>query len=458
MVGMPLLNLGTALGGLSQGYNQSQQQYMQRALQQLALQQAQSQQNAARLAGLGLQGGLLGRGNTVPQMGAQASLPGITRTPGQATSPIPPPSQQQPPSAGSGGDAVYVQPDAAYLPWAEQAQRWNPDKAIPSDQMNPAQGNGNQGPEGSIGPEGPQGPAGQAGQVIPLSPQQGGDDTPSWMTTPIFGAGGTGTVLGQGGGQAPSLAPPPAATTSGTGAKPTRPATAKPAEAQPAEKAPSASGNVAVNVGNQQFDVPQLFNVLDPSKLAQGLARLAPNADPADIYQATSDLLKLSSGNKAEQLQAAYLAKLMGINLQVHARHEDVETQQAGAGVRTAAGIAGRKEVAGMNIAARGQIAAANQEIRRAANANLKDYRDQTLKNAVTRLAQQAAAQGNTTAGRAISQQLRAIQIQLNAIKPADGVSYSDEQVAQQKQLATQAQRLGDQLANSPDQSGSAEQ
>jgi hypothetical protein len=87
MPGIPLLNLGAALGGLSQGWNQARQQGLQQAVQQLALQQAQRQQQAQTLAGLALQAGLFGNNQTQinPLSPMSGPVPGSPSTSGSGS-------------------------------------------------------------------------------------------------------------------------------------------------------------------------------------------------------------------------------------------------------------------------------------------------------------------------------------------------------------------------------------
>ena len=282
MPGIPLLNLGTALGGFTQGYQNSRDSQMQNALRQLALQQYQSQQNAARIAGRGLMGGVLDQ----MQTGSPAPQP---TGPASAQSPVPTP---MPPFAGP----------------------TPPPPGQPS------------------APKGDPSTADDAGYSSVLPPDAGGPAVPPPDQGNYWDQKSTG----------PAPAPAPQQTAA-------PPATDSSAQPKPVDT------HVEFAAPNgQSIGIPDFFRTVDTTKIAQGLAKLSPGADPADIYQATSDLLKLANGNKNEQLQAAYLAKMMGVNMQIQGRKDVVETQQAGAlertklqqagaGERTTEQIAGRK-------------------------------------------------------------------------------------------------------------------
>ena len=381
MPGIPLLNLGTALGGFTQGYQNSRDSQMQNALRQLALQQYQSQQNAARIAGRGLMGGVLDQ----MQTGSPAPQP---TGPASAQSPVPTP---MPPFAGP----------------------TPPPPGQPS------------------APKGDPSTADDAGYSSVLPPDAGGPAVPPPDQGNYWDQKSTG----------PAPAPAPQQTAA-------PPATDSSAQPKPVDT------HVEFAAPNgQSIGIPDFFRTVDTTKIAQGLAKLSPGADPADIYQATSDLLKLANGNKNEQLQAAYLAKMMGVNMQIQGR-KDVAEIGAGSREKVAAGnITSREKIAGQKDAS-AETRTQEQIKSREGIATQRDattQRGQDIRSAVdkARLDQgaqriQLTLQRNGQA--VLANKVTALRGQLATIKPADGVNFTDDQQKQMAQIGAQIAAIGDQM------------
>lgn len=224
----------------------------------------------------------------------------------------------------------------------------------------------------------------------PAAPPQPSDQGQIIPGAPIFSPPGTPVTQRGPGNEAPVPGPlaPSRQLTQGDNifAEPLSPP-ATPQQQQPAgqqqAQAPSASDtstsdHVPVTLGNgQQFTVPELFRVVDPQALAQAIGKASPGADPAAIYEATADLLKLSNGNKNEQLQAAYLGRILGINMQIQGRREDTQARVAA-------------QERGQDITARGQ------DIRSADAAAGRDVR--VSEGAANRTSREGIAAGNRDA------------------------------------------------------------
>lgn len=388
MPGIPLLNIGAALGGLSQGYNQSQQQGLQQALARLQLQQAQSQQNAQSLASLALQAGLLGNNNVQtnplqslpqpqsPQVAVSAPQINVPQNP----APQPPPAQ--PPQAGDqpADTGIFDYNDAIAAGRAEAA-----DASAQPVLKAPSRYDGARLEEQSGTAQGPQAASAGASDA---------SDT--------------------------SSAPP--------------------------------SGNQQVGIqlpGGQTIDMSTMFKTVDYGKLAQGIAQLAPpGTSQADIYEAVLDLGKLADGDKVQQQQAGLLARaLLGGNFKLAAIGQQQEgalqrtqlqqagatgrtqLQQAGAEQRTQEQTQSRESIAQAQIASREKIAVAAQQLR----AQGQQIRNANQQQALA-LRQQAIEVALRNANRGdMAAQVTAIRARISTIKPDAAGNYSDQQQAQLK-------------------------
>lgn len=423
MVGIPLMNLGNALAGLTQGYQNYQTNALNNAIRQLQLSQAQRQQQAATLAGLGLSAGLLNQ-----QPGANA--------------PIQPISSPQPPPPGQPSQPAAGTPPPPAVPVGTTVPLGTPGPGqpgfTPPADATPA--------PADLPPPDPGFPEG--GQTDPGDPSKAADkdyrDLPDMRRKTL-------------------QQPPP---------QPQQPAPASPAAQQqpPAASTPAAGTSpqdVTVALpGGQSVNISDLFSTLDTSKLAQGLAKLAPaGTDPATIYEATSDLLKLANGNKEQQIQAATLGKLLGIQMQVQGRSDVAEKHEAAATGRTemtttAAGQRTEAQQAGADrraqLAANTRLAVANinayvKTQTASANLDFKYYAEgQKDQRAAARLQQGtdklllAARQANALD---VSREVGTIRAQLQTIKPDASGAYSPEQQAQMAKYAKRLDQLNQQLA-----------
>jgi hypothetical protein len=372
-----LLNLGTALGGFTQGYQNAENQRLQNQIRQLALSQALSQQRSQRLAAQYLQSGGFGNllnTNTLPG-GMPLPLPG---------GPTPPP----PPMPG--------QPSIAAQPPQTAAAPTEP----PVDPS-----------EATFTPPEPTGPDASTGYTASV-PGEWKEE----YTTPQPSAAS----------MAPAQRPGPQTASTG---------------ASDAQQAPAPSGGGAGGGDAPPFPMlAQMFQRVDYGKLAQGIARIAPpGTDQADIYQAVIDLAKLAQGDKTEQIQAALIGKELGLlNARDIANMRD-QTAQLGIRTRAATAAAGQAAQTGrteLQVGSREKIAAANLQFRTLAEQRRYDQRAQQL---------QLAAQREGRGQQAL--QIQRLRAQIATIKPADGVTYSDEQQKQLAQINARIEALGTQPA-----------
>jgi hypothetical protein len=448
MPGFPL-NLGTILGGVTQGWNQSQDAALRNAIQRMAMQQQQQQRQAQTLAGLGLQAGLL---NTQPM----SPITNSPQLPPAQPAPQPPmpgqPSAPTPQQVYNAGGNVDGPPSAT---------SWPPSN-MPSQAGTPA-------------------PGVPIGTTFPPPPDQ---DTPRIPTQRLLtappnaqpqtaaadedeasaeAAGGgyfdLSDVIAQ---QRADAAD--AAAKRGQTPAPTAPARAPTSSAPPAADNQGSSGSstgsqgggsdiIATLPGGQQLPISTLFRSIDTTKIAQRLEQLAPpGTDPAEIYEATADLLKLSDGDKAQQQQSAYMAKLLFGDLQFQQRKTlqdqrldaSAANQQANRDVRVSEGQANRTtriQAANISAQTRLQIAQLTNDARQ----NLESFKEDRidarntlrLQQTATRLQAAAVAAKDTN----LSKQASVIRGQISAVKPQADGSYSPEQ---QKDLMDYADQLAD--------------
>lgn len=410
MPGFPLLNLGTALGGLVKGYDQQQQDSMRAAIQQLALQQQQRQQAALKLAGLGLQAGLLGQQGLPPSMTAPQQAPPQPPMPGAASvSAQPQPQPSLPPSddaiaAQRAGPAQYVTP-----------------QGVPTAPLRPEL----TGPNAIVDPD-------EATSIEAMDAVEAGQNE------------GLPTV-----GKRPSAAAPSPA-----------PKAAAPQDASastPASDSGAGHEVYATLPGGQEMSITNLFHTIDMGHVAQGLAKLAPpGTDPATIFEATQALVKLSEGDKTQQMQAAYLAKLMGINMQTQSRE-----RVAGMQTQSRENIAGqqiqsREKIAGQNITSREGIAAANrasrEEIAQAKNdltMAVQDRIDARAKQRIDQGAERIRAAAANSQDKNLRARANTMADQIKAIKPDALGNFTPAQQQQLNNLRAGLGQIADQLAQS---------
>lgn len=383
MPGIPLLNIGAALGGLSQGYNQSQQQGLQQALARLQLQQAQGQRNAQSLASLALQAGLLGNNNvqtnplqSLPQPGAS---PQVSVNAPQIQLPQNPAPQPPPPGVPVGTtnppvpDNIPPQPadadifdynDAIAAGRAEAADAASPTPTPPPRQTASAGATDTTSDTSSAPPSSNQ----QVGIQLP-----GGQtiDMSTMFKTVDYGK------LAQGIAQ---LAPP----------------------------------------GTSQADIYEA--VLDLGKLADG--------DKVQQQQAGLLARALLGGNfKLAAIGQQQEGAMARTQLQQSGAQQRVETQQAGATGRTQLQQAGAEQRTQEQIASREKIAAAAQQLR----AQGQQIRNANQQQALA-LRQQAIEVALRNANRGdMAAQVTAIRARISTIKPDAAGNYSDQQQAQLK-------------------------
>jgi len=432
MVGIPLMNLGTALGGLTQGYQNYQTNQIQNAIRQLALTQAQRQNQAATLAGLGLSAGLL---NQQPMQPISAPGP----------QPPPPGTASPPNDPGPGGHGTPTPAGLATYPPLP-----TPDQLTAPPLLNPNY----QGPRGNF--------LGAAGSDTPQDtpPASGG----AVMAPGLFNLNDVLAATDPEATQqpAPAQAPTPQRAPGDPPPAPGDPQPPAPASQQqqqpPAAQQPPPANTLFIS----PEQVRDLFSTVDTNKLAQGLARIAPpGTDPATIYEATADLLKLANGNKEQAQQATAVLRAMGYNVQM--RGQDIRAataaagqaaatqrtgmQQAGAERRAELGASTRLQVANINAAVRTQIAQNNLDFKYF-HENRVDSRFQArMAQTAVRLYQAAIQGGAADLGRQVSD----IRAQIMTIKPDAAGTYSPQQEAQLKRLAGQLEQynkaLGDAAA-----------
>jgi hypothetical protein len=205
--------------------------------------------------------------------------------------------------------------------------------------------------------------------------------------------------------------------------------------------------------------VPDFFRQIDTTKIAQGLAKLAPpGTDPAEIYEATAALLKLSSGNKEEQIQAALLGKALGGQYLLQRTEMADESRERVA----ASGQQSRENIAAGQEASREKVAAGSQQTRldvanisaqtrlqvaqmsAQARSDLEAFKQSQIDvRSKARLDQTAAriqlAAQNAQAN-VLAKQASVIRGQMSAVKPQPDGTYTADQ---QKQLTGYADQLG---------------
>ena len=420
MVGIPLMNLGTALGGLTQGFQNYQTNQIQNAIRQLALSQAQRQNQAATLAGLGLSAGLLNQQPMQPI--SPISAPG--------PQPPPPGQPSQPNDPGPGGHGTPTPAGLATYPPLP-----TPDQLTAPPLLNPNY----QGPRGNF--------LGAAGSDTPQDtpPSSGG----AVMAPGLFNLNDALAAMNPEATQqqpAPAQAPTP-----------------QPAPGDPQPPAPASQQQQQPPPANTLFISPEqvrdLFSTVDTNKLAQGLARIAPpGTDPATIYEATADLLKLANGNKEQAQQATAVLRAMGYNVQM--RGQDIRAataaagqaaatqrtgmQQAGAEQRAELGASTRLQIANINAAVRAQVAQNNLDFKYFHEQRVDSRFQQRMVQTATRL-YQAAIQG---AASDLGKQVSDIRAQIMTIKPDAAGTYSPQQEAQLKRLAGQLEQYNKALGH----------
>jgi hypothetical protein len=457
MVGIPLMNLGTALGGLAQGWNQSQDTALRQAIQRLALQQQQQQAGAQTLAGLGLQAGLLNNQPMSP----------ITNSPQL------PPAQPQPPMPGQ---ASVPTPQQVYnaggnVDGPPSATSWPPSN-MPSQAGTPAPGV----PIGTTFPPPPdQDTPRIPNQRLLTAPPPSPPATPDQASAAGFPEGGAAVPADSGYGD-PGTMPflqrraannlpvqqqgdtkGPAGTESGRGNDSGPPASDSTLTiSRDKSDSSGAGGTPSLTFPNgQSMPIPDFFRSVDTTKIAQGLAKLAPpGTDPAEIYEATAALLKLSSGNKEEQIQAALLGKALGgqyslarTEMQVQGRHEDTQTRAATQQTIATGNQQTRLDVANISAQTRLQVAQMSAQAR----ADLEVFKQSKIDvRSKARLDQGAArmqqAAQNAQTG-TLAKEISGIRAQMSAVKPDAGGNYTDEQQQQLKGYADQLAQINQKLA-----------
>lgn len=391
MPGIPLLNLGTALGGLAGGWNQARSQGLQQALQQLMQQQYQDQSTGQALASLAAQAGLLNQ----PQTPLGQSFPSPQQPPTVNVANITPPAS----SSGGGAQPGYAPP---------------------------------------LSPGGPPAPGDMtSADEVQLNADAGQDQFGA--TNQAISAAGFGNQTASSGGSdatpipTPTPTPTPSATPTGSGGG-----------------TPSVS-SVGIDMGNGQvIPMSTMFQQMDYQKLAQGIARIAPpGTSQADIYGAVIDLAKLAEGDKVQQQQAGLLMRAMlGGNFRLAEIDRQGQNQMNVANVRgqtsrdvAGMNIQGRENVAQMNNATRMAIANQSAQLKQAGMQARSAVQWTQIAQKNQQLAQQLNIAGQREAAQAISQQLRALQARIATFKPGPDGNFTDDQ---QKQL----QAINDQIAS----------
>jgi hypothetical protein len=433
MPGFPL-NLGTILGGVTQGWNQSQDAALRNAIQRMAMQQQQQQRQAQTLAGLGLQAGLL---NTQPM----SPITNSPQLPPAQPAPQPPmpgqPSAPTPQQVYNAGGNVDGPPSATSWPAPANGQDT---PRIPTQRLLTAPPNAQ--PQTAAADEDEASAEAAGGGYFDLND----------------------VIAGQRAAQAD------AAAKRGQTPAPTAPARAPTSSAPPAADNQGSSGSstgnqgggsdiIATLPGGQQLPISTLFRSIDTTKIAQRLEQLAPpGTDPAEIYEATADLLKLSDGDKAQQQQSAYMAKLLfgdlkfgqQKTLQDQRLAASEANQQANRDVRVSEGQANRTtHIQAANISAQTRLQIA--QLTADARANLESFKEDRidarntlrLQQTATRLQAAAVAAKDTN----LSKQASVVRGQIAAIKPQPDGSYSDGQQAALKGYADQLAQINQQLA-----------
>ena len=416
MPGVPLLNLGTALGGLVNGYQNYQQNNLANLVRQLQLQTAQRQAAGQSLAGQALAAGLLGQQETPTSP--------LQMLPGQGAG-TPPPSP-----SGGGAQPGYAPPlpGAPPMPNGGAATAWSPQQGQQVGSTPPIFQQALPPPPSTIaGPDTGLPPGGQA------APGSGGDSDASIIP-------GTQTYAAP----ATQDEKTPAAPASGDGGD--RGSVGQPPAGQSAAAGDNTAHTQYVSLpGGQTLSVPDLFQTMDPGKLAQRIATIAPpGTDPATILEATQDLVKLSNGNKEQQIQAGYLAKLLGAQVSLSNTATRTASQE-----RIAAGREQSQQTiaAGHDAAAMARTQATNQ-----ARADLEAFKQGKLDaRAADRIQQgtyKLALQAQQAGQAALAKQLSAINTQIRAIQAQmAGNNPDDAQAARLKQLGAAADALGAQMA-----------
>jgi hypothetical protein len=428
MPGFPL-NLGTILGGVTQGWNQSQDTALRQAIQRMALQQQQQQQQAQTLAGLGLQAGLL---NTQP-------MSPITNSPQL------PPAQPQPPMPG--------QPSAPAAP-APSATSWNPPPnaaPAPANMPPPPPATPNQ--AGAAGfPEGGAAVPADSGYgdpgSMPFLQRRSVNNLPAPQQGDTKGPAGTESGRGNDSG-------PPASDSTLT---------------IPSEKSDSsgAAGTPTLTFADgQSVAVPDFFRQIDTTKIAQGLAKLAPpGTDPAEIYEATAALLKLSSGNKEEQIQAALLGKALGgqYSLQRTQMADESRERTAAVGAQSRENVANigaqsrektteisagaRVQAANINAQTRLQVAKMSAQARSDLEAFKQSQIDVRSKARLDQTAQRIQQAAQNAQATVLAKEASVVRGQISAVKPAGSNStYTTGQQEALKGYADQLAQINQQLA-----------
>jgi hypothetical protein len=438
MPGFPL-NLETILGGVTQGWNQSQDTALRQAIQRMALQQQQQQRQAQTLAGLGLQAGLL---NTQP-MSPITNSPQLP--PSQPTAQPPMPGQ---PSVPAPSATSWSQPNPA-----PQAQAGTPAPGVPIGTTFPPPPGATPAPANMPPPPATPDQAGAAGfpeggAAVPADSGYGDPGSMPFLqrraanNLPVPPEGDTKGPAGTESGRGNDSGPPASDSTLTI--------------SRDKSDSSGAAGTPSLTFPNgQSMPVPDFFRQIDTTKIAQGLAKLAPpGTDPAEIYEATAALLKLSSGNKEEQIQAALLGKALGGQYSLARTQMADESRErvATSGQQSREKIAEgsqqtRLDVANLNAQTRLQVAQMSAQAR----SDLEVFKQSKIDvRSKARLDQGAArmqqAAQNAQAGN-LAKEISGIRGQMSAVKPDAGGNYTDEQQQQLKGYADQLARINQQLA-----------
>jgi hypothetical protein len=202
--------------------------------------------------------------------------------------------------------------------------------------------------------------------------------------------------------------------------------------------------------------VPDFFRQIDTTKIAQGLAKLAPpGTDPAEIYEATAALLKLSSGNKEEQIQAALLGKALGgqYSLQRTQMADESRERVATSGQQSREKIAEgsqqtRLDVANINAQTRLQVAQLTAQARsdlEAFKQSQIDVRSKARLDQTAARIQQAAQNAQTGT---LAKEASTIRGKISAIKPGGpNGTYTAGQQGALKGFADELEQINQKLA-----------
>lgn len=396
-----------ALSGFGPGYSQGTEGALRQSYLRQQLADQQRARQAQTLAGLALlRGGIPGFGGTAGGAaagfaGPQPPMPGASSPP--MTMPSAPPTP--PPPAGPQVD-----------PGSLTGQ------IIPG---HPIVSPGT----ASIPPMG-----GTLGASYEPPAMRGTLDSPD-LTPPAAPPATTQTLAPGPGIFAETLPPQQAAAPANTPAQPSPP---------PAADADT-SQHVVATTPQGQFTIPQIFQSVDPQAIARAIAQASPGAKPDEVFAATEQLMKLANGNKAEQLQAAYVAKMLGMQMNIEAHHQDTAT-------RVAATERGQDMSASNQAANRSSRENISSLNRQATAANLQTREKAIDARAALRRADEIWRATMQRGDRQTAARISTIRAQIAALaqkKDAAGILQPDDQ-KKLDELGAQLAAIGDALATQP--------